>query len=408
MNPMVLRSFAFTLLVLVASNVLAAEWSIEPSIDARANLTDNLNLTPGVRENVFNWTVSPRVIFARRTEISEVTGTASLGFNRYPDDPSLDTTDANFSLGSQLRSERNTYGLSAAYIRDSTLQTELATTGIVQTRTQRDLVTISPSWSYSLTERSSVFAQYQYDHASYEAGAGFIDYSNQQASAGYQYLIAERVATTLSGNYSRYEADDGSIISNSNGFSVGLKYSHSEKLAFDLSFGVRRSDTTITNSALLCEFGAVAICDFFGIPLQRVTATATTADDGYVYSASADYKWERTSASMVLSRDINPTGSGLVVETDRIAIQIGHQFSEKLSGNVYAAYLSSRYITGFGSDTEYSSLSSSLSWKLDERWTTGAGYSFSYQKVKNASESASANTVYLSISYNWPKISISR
>lgn len=401
-------------LVLLALSALlpmavhAAEWAIEPSIDSRANITDNINLTPNVHDNVFGWSVGPRVTFARRTEATEVAGTASLGINRYPGNSSLNTDDASLSLASQLRDERNTYGLSAAYIRDSTLQTELATTGIALTRAQRDLVSLSPSWSYSLTERSSVFAQYRYDQAHYQTGVGLVDYSNQQGSGGYQYLLSERTAATLSGSYSRYKADDGSILQTSYGVNIGLTHNPVERLTLAFGIGSRRSDTKITNTATFCPFGPVIICNIFGIPLETLTATSDTSNSGLSYNASADYKWESTTANISASRDINPTGSGLVVQTDRLAAGIGHQFNEKLSGNINAAWLVSRYIGGLSGDIDYYNLNSSLSWKLDEWWTAGTGYAFSYQKVKGAPDSANANAVYLSISYNWPKISISR
>jgi hypothetical protein len=408
MNSLVNRVLVAMVIGTIAPCALGAEWAIEPSIESRASNTDNINLTPNVHENVLGISVSPRVTFARRTEATEVAGTASLGINRYPGNSGLDTDDASLSLTSQLRGERSSYGLSAAYIRDSTLQTELATTGIVQTRRQRDLVTLSPSWSYSLTERSSVFAQYRYDQAKYQAGAGLSDYSSQQGSGGYQYLLSERTTATLSGGYSRYKTDDGSILTNSNSVNIGLTHNPIERLTLALGIGARRSDTKITNTVTFCPFGSVIICNAFGIPLETLTATSNTSDNGLSYNASADYKWESMTANFVASRDIYPTGTGLVVQTDRFAIGIGHQFSEKLSGNASAAYLFSRYIGGLASDTEYYRLDSGLSWKLDQWWSAGAGYSFAYQRVKGVPDNASANTVYLSISYNWPKISISR
>ncbi len=402
------RALAAAACSLLAFACEAAEWVIEPSVESRASNTDNINLTPNVHENVPALSVSPRVTFARRTEATDIAGTASLGFNRYPGNSELDADDAGLSLTSQWRNERSSYGVAAAYIRDSTLQTELATTGIVQARRQRDLVTLSPSWSYSLTLRSSIFAQYQYGQSKYESGAGLSDNSSQQVSGGYRYLVSERTSATVSGSYSRYETDDGSLLTRANSLSAAISHSLAERLTVGLGIGVRRSGTTITSTALLCEFGALAICDFFGIPLQSVTATSRISDSGLSYNASADYNWEQTSANLSLSRDINPTASGPVVETDRFALGGSHQFSEKLSGDARGAYLVSRYVGGLGSDTEYFSLNASLSRRLDEWWSAGAGYSFAHQKVKNAPDSASANTVYLSISYNWPRISISR
>ncbi len=386
----------------------AAEWAIEPSVSSRANLTDNVNLLPGAHENVFNWSLSPAATFARRTEATELAGIASFGINRYPGNPDLDSDDATLSLRSAYHDERATYGLSASFVRDSTMASELATTGIVLTRQQRNLVSLAPSWNYALTQRSSVFAQYQYDQAKYQSGVGLTDYANQQASGGYQYLLSEQTAATVSANYSRYKAADGSILTDSYGIDVGLTHARTENLSFNLAFGVRRSDTTVTRTDFRCEFGNLALCFFFGIPLQPVTASSNTSDNGLTFKAGADYRWERSTASLALSRDINPSGTGTVVQTDRISITANHQFSEKLSGSAYGAYLISRYIGDLGADTEFSSLSSSLAWRLDEWWTLGTGYSFAYQKVKGAPESASSNTIFMSISYNWPKISISR
>ncbi len=402
------RAPAAVVFLLSAFACQAAEWAIEPKVEARTIVTDNINLTPNVHENVLGLSVTPRVTFARRTEVTEVKGTASLGFNRYPGNPELDADDVNLSLASQLREERSSYGLSASFVRDSTLESELATTGVVQERKQRNLVTMAPSWSYSLTQRSSIFAQYKYDQAHYESTSNLTDYSNQQASGGYQYAFSERTSGSLSGSYSRYETDTGSILTESRGVNFGLTHVSTERLTLNVGVGARTSETTITSTALLCEFGPVALCDFFGVPLQPRTETEAISDSGLSFNASADYRWEKTNAGISASRDLNPTGSGLLVQTDRLGIGIGHQLSERLTATADGSYLVSRYIGGVGNDTAYYRLDSNVLWKLDDWWTAGAGYSFAYQKVKDAPDHASANTIYLSISYNWPKISIGR
>ena len=116
MNSLVNRVLVPMVIGAIAPGALGAEWAIEPSIESRGNWTDNINFTPNVHDNVFSWSVGPRVTFARRTEATEVAGTASLGINRYPGNSGLDTEDASLSLASQLREERNTYGLSVAFM----------------------------------------------------------------------------------------------------------------------------------------------------------------------------------------------------------------------------------------------------------------------------------------------------
>ena len=115
------RSLSLALLALLSVSTHAAEWAIEPSVEARATFTDNINLEPGVRENTPGWLLYPRVTFARRTEVTEISGKAGLGINRYPGHSDLDTEDANFLVNSKLSAERSQYGLTAGFIRDSTL-----------------------------------------------------------------------------------------------------------------------------------------------------------------------------------------------------------------------------------------------------------------------------------------------
>ncbi len=403
-----IRSLTACAALAVAWPAWCAEWAFEPTVESRVTTTDNINLTPGVHEAVTGIALRPKATFARRTEATEVTGTASFGLNRYPDDSDLNSDDVNLAIASKLVAERSTYGLSAAFTRDSTLESELASTGIVQARRQRNLLHVSPTWNYSLTERSSVFADYQYDAAHYEAGSGLMDYSNQQASGGYQYLLSPRTALSVSGSYSRYETDTGSFLTNSYALNVGLNYDATDRLKLAFGIGTRYSNTRIERTDSFCEFGALVVCQFFGIPLTTVSSTTNIGDHGLSFNASADYAWERTSANLGISRDLNPTGSGPLVQTDRLTAGIDHKFSEKLSGNATVSYLLSHYIGGLGSDTSYYRLDCALGWKLDEWWTASAGYSFAYQKVKDAPQAANANTVFVSISYTWPKMAVSR
>ena len=402
-----IRSLTACAAVALALPAWPAEWAIEPSVEARVTTTDNINLTPGVHEAMTGIAVRPRATFANRTEATEVTGTASFGFNRYPQDSTLNTDDVSLAVASKFTSERSSYGLSAAFTRDSTLESELQSTGIVQARRQRNLLHVSPTWNYALTERSSVFAEYQYDAAHYEAGSDLTDYSNQQAVGGYQYRLSPSTTASVSGSYSRYETETGSFLTNSYAVNVGLTYEATDRLKLSFGIGGRYSDTKVVRTDEFCIFGARINCEFLGVPLVQLTSTANTSDHGLAFNASADYAWERTTGNLSVSRDLNPTGSGPLVQTDRLSAGIDHKFSERLSGNATASYLISRYIGGLGSDTSYYRLDTALGWKLDEWWSATGGYSYAYQKVTGAPQAATANTVFVAIVYTWPKISIS-
>lgn len=391
------------------ASAMAAEWAIEPAIDSSATWTDNVNFTPGGHDSVWGWMVAPHATFARRTEATEVAGTARLGFNRYPGNTNLDATNASLVLNSNFVQERSRYGLGLSFIRDSTLESELATTGVAQPRQQRNLLSLTPNWSYTLDERSSVFAQYQYDDAHYQTG-GLEDYRNHQVTAGYQYAISERLAATLSGSYARYETDIGSVKTESYYANTGLVYSATERLKLNLAIGARRSYSTITISGDVCPADPAfpLLCVLFNIPFQHFTESEKTRDSGLTFNGGADYQWETATAGIVLTRDLNPTGSGLMVKTDRFGIQGTRNFSDRLSASASGSYLVSRYLGGVGNETTYYRTDFTLSYKLDPWWSTSLSYSYAHQTVKGVTQDTAANTVSLTIGYNWPKISVSR
>ncbi|MEO8006255.1 MAG: outer membrane beta-barrel protein, partial [Betaproteobacteria bacterium] len=154
MNRSVIRVTIACAALVAASPAWPAEWAIEPSVESHASVTDNINLQPDTHDSVYSLAISPRVTFARRTETSDIAGKASVTVNRYPGNTELDATDASLALTSKYTAERNTLGLSLGFIRDSTLESELAATGVVQTRHQRNLLTASPTWNYALTDRA--------------------------------------------------------------------------------------------------------------------------------------------------------------------------------------------------------------------------------------------------------------
>jgi hypothetical protein len=387
----------------------AAEWVLEPSIDSKASTTDNLNLTPGFRESSWWMTLSPALAFSRNTEISQVLGSVRLNVNRYPDDRQLDTEDQLLYFSSKLNDERNQFGLSGTYTRDSTLQTELQTTGIPQVRRQRTQTGIQPSWQHSLDERNAVFANYNYEKADYEAGAGLVDYSNQQVSVGLQHLWNERTTVALIGVYSRYETDTGSQTTQSGIVNANVVYKPSERTDLSFQAGWRNSTIEIHNSFDVCPAGDPAICQFLGIPLVRLNQETKSTDDGWLLDVSAAYRWESATASLSIGRDINPTGGGLLVQTDNITAGYSRQFSERLSGTLGASFLQSQYLGGVGAGkSDYYRLDGGLTWTLSEYWRLNAGYSYAHQRSENTPEAATANSVFVSLGYNWPRISLSR
>lgn len=398
------RQLLSGVLALVATTSGAAEWSIEPSVNVRTSATDNVTFTPGAREVTWWMNVSPQAKFSRRTETGEITGVARLSFNRYPGISELDATDQYFTGAGQFSDEHTRWGLTGSFTRDSTLQSEQATTGLTQARRQRSLSGLSPSWRYAVSERSSVSASYQFSVADYEQGAGLKDYSDQQASLGYQYLLSETTAVSISAGGSRFETTAGDVLTDTQRADAGLTHAFSERFSAGLSVGYRRSDTRL--SSFLCPLVPAVLCDIFDIPLQEFVGRSR--DRGLSLNATADYGWERTFMGLRASRNTNPSGSGLVVVTEQVGGSLRHDFSEKLSGSVSGDWLRSRYVAGPGGQSNYYHMDASAQRRIDERWTLSGGLSHAWQNSTDASDKTRGTTVYVNLAYEFSRHAVSR
>ena len=109
-----------------------------------------------------------------------------------------------------------------------------------------------------------------------------------------------------------------------------------------------------------------------------------------------------------LSREINPSGVGSLIQTDRIQVIWTKEWSPTLSSNINAAAYRSSYVGGVvtGGNSRYYTVEPRLTWRLAEGWVLDAGYA--RQNYETVSVKASANVVYVNLNYAWPKISVSR
>jgi hypothetical protein len=398
------------LLSLPAGLSRAAEWSVEPSVGLRADYDDNIHLSPAPHPGVWGLKLSPDVKFSGETETLKVTGGLNFRINRYFGEDGLDTLDHTLSLRSDYKAERDLVGLNIDSIRDSTLVSELATTGAVQARRQRSLLTANPTWSRALTEVTSLKASYSYTDVRYDdsAGTGLINYSDQSASVGIQSKLDERNVLNVGAYYDRYETRPAESRANTYGVQGGYDYDFSETLHGSFLVGLRRTQSILGSHALVCD-GPIILGFCLGT-VTEVTSVQKESLSGYTLNAILAKRWETDTVSGQLSREINPSGVGSLIETDRIAVTWTKEWSPTLRSNVSAAAYHSRYVGSVVTDSNsrYYTVEPRLTWRLAESWTLDAGYSYARQDYDTGPVKASANVVYVNLIYAWPKISVSR
>ena len=370
----------------------AAEWSAAPALSVKGLYNSNLLLSNGNNEVWGQW-VSPGVKFKGSTESLEVAGSVKSDFVQYYGSTDRSLTNLYFPLQASYRSDRNTFGFDGGFTRDNTLQGELLQTGLVLAFTQRNLLTAAPSWKFGITERLSWQSGYQYTNVQYEDGVrvGLVNYQVQAVNTGMTYNLGERDQLQLTGEYTSFRIPSRMQDSTYYGAQAGWTHNFRQDLTVSISGGPRFVTSTQD------------------VPGGSLSAHSTV----WVFKGTFRKSFERAAIQIDGSREINPSGIGRLVQTDRVAASLSHNLTE----NVTAALNGSLYfVSGVVTDpsiapvqqSRFSSVSPSVSWRFSEWWTLDVAYTYSERAVDDLNQWNFANSTFVMLTYGGPKWSVSR
>lgn len=386
----------------------ADEWAIEPSVTLRSGYDDNIRLTTAPHDSVTSSTLSPEVVLRKKTEVSDISVRGKLAVNRYWGEPTLNTTDQSYYLNSSFLNERNRLSFDASYLRDSTLRTELFETGGVAARTQRGSLRLSPQWSWSFSPMTSVGATYSFTDARYDDAqkAGLTNYRSQELLFWLGRKLSDRDELQLNTSYSKYQTRPAAFESDTVGVSLNYSRDFSELTKLSSQLGVRRTESS--RQAFTQLFVPIAP-GFFQLVLvpQRID----TKDTGMLLNVGiTSHLADRTALRGRLTRELNPSGSGSLVEIDRVSAGVTHGFTEQTALDVDLAVSRTRFSDDAlsASNSRYYAVQTQINSRLDEHWSVSAGYSYARLEYEGTAASADANTIFLSARYDWRKIAISR
>jgi hypothetical protein len=112
------------------------------------------------------------------------------------------------------------------------------------------------------------------------------------------------------------------------------------------------------------------------------------------------------SASRDISNDIN----GFPIEVNRVRWLNLYRFSETLSGNLNLEFYNSQTnnTASQNLNRNYYQVSPQITWKFEQFWSLTGSYRYRKQTYDNTSDDATQNAAYLTLTYQWPRIAISR
>ena len=372
----------------------AAEWAAESSLGLRGEYNSNLLLSALPHDPVYGYWVSPGTKFTGSTENLEVSGRAAADFIQYFGGSDRSLTNLYFPLSVQYKTERETFAFDGGFTRDNTLMGELRQTGVVLAFTQRNLWNLAPSWTHALTERWALQAGYQYSDATYENGVplGLVDYTLHGGSGAVLYQPTELDEVKMTGSYTNFHAPQGNDL-------------RSELYAATVSVTHRFSESTVAT----VRGGPTYVRSAVGSGTARLSDSQTV----WVGNASLAKKWEDASFNLEVAREINPSGFGLLLQTDRVGANLSKDFSEQWTMSldasvVLASSLASQILTTSFPLNQFVYVSPQVIWRFSQWWALDFKYSYANRQVESTNEAAFANIASVTLTYFPPKLSVGR
>jgi hypothetical protein len=397
-------ALALLLGVLAAKDGSAAEWSVVPSIIQRFEYNSNLNTTPTAKLDDFIFTTNPSAAFIYATGAYKLQGSVGISQLLYVKNTGYNHTDQNYQInGKYSLTPRVDILLNTSFISDSTAQQEFLTSGLIISRTPRISFTVTPGMSYALTERSSMFLNYNFNKVTYQQNnqtQNFQNYSTQSVSLVYQYLLSEKttLSNTLSGTASTYTGSTNSDYKTLL-YSLGVQHNFSENWSFNLAGGINYSWYS-TNSQIV-SFGQFP--NFLLVPTQTQTGTNFSP----YFSLGATRRWTNLTISASLLRDQQASAYGYIAQVNTASLNASYNFTERLTGFLAGGYsLSTQSSNNSQNKTNGLNASCQLAYKITEKLTAQSGYTYNAQLYGGNNLSAGNNSNgsigWLMLGYSYP------
>lgn len=379
------------LALLLSSTVARADrWYVEPRASLRAFFDDNVRLSPVDPLSTFAATVTVDVESGRRTEVSEIGLKGRLSSSRYADAADLDKTDFAFGLGSAYQLGRSRFKFDGQLDYDSTLTSEISTSGYVQTNKRRQRFQLNPSWLYSLSPRTQVETTLSYEDVSYEDVdvIPLFDYSFTRAALTLTHGLSERAQALGRLSLDRYDASQLGTRSDSYGLEFGASYLLSETMTLTGFAGLRHA-----RSETATELGR-----------------EETDNTGPLFQLTLRRQLEVGQLRFTAARSMLPSSSGTLLDTTSLGVGLDYPIGPRWTLSLNADGYRNRAPDGesSGNDRDYLSFSPTLSHRLSRSLSLDLSYRYRWQQYDQREDDADSNAIYLGLQYSFVREPLGR
>ncbi|MEQ1531458.1 MAG: hypothetical protein ABL925_19255, partial [Methylococcales bacterium] len=231
----------YCLLILASCNGQAAEYFFEPRFSFNERYDSNINMREKPPQDNWISTLSPSVDLGFRHENGELKSNFTWNQLFYTNQSELNIDEQLFRVDYLHHSEKFEWNLKNSYSNRSALNTEDTGSGVLFSQIMRKQLTLAPSVTYHLDERSSLAFDYLYEDSQYEKNTNnsfLSSYDYHQISGTYNYLYTERDMLNVSVSSSRYKTPVQDQTTFNHIAQLGWQHSFNEQIVTYISAGL--------------------------------------------------------------------------------------------------------------------------------------------------------------------------
>jgi len=295
---------------------------------------------------------------------------------RYRNYAILNRTENYVDASIQEQTETSSSSLNANWTRDTTLTSELGLTGFAEANKRHELKALTWTRSAQWTERfSTQGALYAATHRYTDAfNTGLVDYNYGSAQFDIQYVLGPRSQLSVDAVAGKLQVPD---------FVNFDKVNQSLMLSYNLAFAERwQMKVSAGPSRVRSRF---------------------SAESGTVYEVSLTHKSEISDLQLKVSRDITPTGQGILARREQWLLGASRQWSERWSSGIKASSTrNDNLYLSYAIDVRgvrYDELNCNVSWRWTPQVTVTLNGGYAAQKLQDQSPVATRR--YVSLLVNW-------
>jgi hypothetical protein len=377
---------------------LAADWQINPRVDAGIHLDDNYHLTPENHTSVAGWLAELAVQFRALTPTTTFTITPAVHGLYFPNDHADNTTDPHLDLDLDHHTQRYDFDTRASYSKQTVVQSNRVTTittgndlgnpavgdsGYVAVHERQQLLQVQPTLLLDLTQRQrlQILASYLDVRYGTTLPGAYVPFRDTGAAFGFIQDISPRDSLTARVTYAHYDPEGFSNTSDT----TGLEGEWSRHLSAIQQIYVRvGADHT--------NYGPFA---------GGVTPSSTLT---WVAGAGTSWAFQVTQIFVDITRTVDPNAVGTIVKRSQARARIVRDFTAKLSGygGVLALQDDATSNAAAFDKRKYAIGTLGFRWRWRLEWALSAEYDYTWQKFASNPTSARSNAGIISIIYQPP------